>query len=117
MECSQPQKVAEIVHRVELIKIHTGICLILEKQIAHFGNLTPPYILLDLDNRKKEIERLEAEVVLETAQLSPECIETLGEQLEKKMPERIVISDSSNVLLNTHINAGGDVVILHISKN
>jgi len=107
----------DIEHQIELIKIHKRACAILEGQIAHFGAFVPPHIQMDYNKRQEEINRLMNLVVEMTKKMPPVGRQGLASRLEEEMPERIIISDSANVFVNTKINAGGDVIILHIASS
>lgn len=76
----------------------------------------PPHIPMDYNDRQVEIKRLEKEVVEKTKRLPPVGVEGLTTELKDKIPDRVIISDSANVLVDTHINAGRDVIILHIAS-
>lgn len=109
--------VDDIKHQIELIKINKKACAILERQIAHYGSSVPTHIQMDFDNRQAEIKRLMNVVVELTKKMPSTGTKELSDHLEEEMPERIIISDSSNVLINTRIDAGRDVIILHIASS
>ena len=108
-------KIDDIMHQIELIKIHTKACAFLEIQKAHFGMHIPLYIQIDYDERQEIIKDLAKKVVEKTKDMPSDHIQELAAQIEEKIPEKIIISDSSNVFVNTKIEAGRDVIILNIN--
>lgn len=52
----------ELKHLIELLTAHRRRMYILELQSAQFGAYVPPYIIIDLEDAKKQIDELEARI-------------------------------------------------------
>lgn len=129
---------SELKHNLDLIKIHQEIIQIQEKTRTEMGNLCPPYIIKDINDRKQEVKRITTLIIDSESVQSPvyaelqevvqkddvqdihlfKVIELVQVLLENKnfASEKggTIISNSKNVVTNSQITANsihiGDII-------